>query len=86
AAEALKLAGKENGVQILIETQRGAGIENKLMDKDIAEADCVIISNDIDIRGIERFKGKPCLKKSVSTLIKQADSIVKALKSKFENV
>ncbi|MDA1477233.1 PTS fructose transporter subunit IIB [Bacillus changyiensis] len=84
AAEALKLAGEKYDVKVLIETQGGSGTENPLDPKDIAEADCVIISNDIDIKGIERFKGKPCLKKGVSVLIKQSDQIIKALKDKFE--
>lgn len=84
AAEALKMAGEKNNVEVLIETQGGAGVENQLNSKDIEEAVCVIISNDVDIKGIERFKGKPCLKKGVSTLIKQADPIVLALKKKFE--
>lgn len=85
AAEALRLAGEKHGVEILIETQGGAGVENRLSNKDISEAVCVILSNDIDIQGQERFKGKPCLKKGVSSLIKQSDAIVKALKLKFEN-
>lgn len=84
AAEALKLAGKKYGVEVLIETQGGSGTENTLDPKDIAEATCVIISNDIGIRGMERFKGKPCVKKNVSELMKQADKIVKAIKDKFE--
>lgn len=83
AAEALRLAGEKNGVDVIIETQGGAGVENELSAKDIEEASCVIISDDVDISGIERFKGKPCLKKGVSVLIKQADPIVKALKEKF---
>ncbi|WP_440897481.1 PTS fructose transporter subunit IIB [Amphibacillus sp. Q70] len=85
AAEALKLAGKKYGVEVLIETQGGSGTEDALDAKDIAEATCVIISSDVGIRGMERFKGKPCVKRSVSELIKQADKIIKAIKDKFDS-
>lgn len=83
AAEALKVAGEKNGVEVIIETQGGAGVENRLSQQDIDEAVCVILSNDVDIAGMERFKGKPALKKGVSALIKQSDEIIKALKAKF---
>ena len=58
AAEALVLAGKKHGVEVIIETQGGAGIENTLNKKDIDESVCVILTNDVSIKGEERFKGK----------------------------
>ena len=41
AAEALKLSGEKLGIEVLIETQGGAGVENQLKQKDIDEAACV---------------------------------------------
>ena len=69
AAEALILSGKKYGVEVIMETQGGCGIENKLNLKDIEEAVCVILSNDINIEGEERFKGKKVLRMGVSDLI-----------------
>ncbi|MGN1181954.1 MAG: PTS fructose-like transporter subunit IIB [Faecalibacillus sp.] len=76
AAEALILSGEKYGVEVLIETQGGAGIENRLQKKDIKEAVCVILTNDIAIMEVERFKGKKVLKVSVSDIIKKSDSII----------
>lgn len=44
AAEALKLSGEKLGMEVLIETQGGAGVENQLKQKDIDEAVCVVWS------------------------------------------
>ena len=35
AAEALKLSGEKLGMEVIIETQGGAGVENQLKQKDI---------------------------------------------------
>ena len=76
AAEALVLAGKNHGVEVIVETQGGSGIENQLKKKDIDEAVCVILTNDVSIKGEERFKGKKVLRMGVSDVIKKADAIV----------
>lgn len=57
SAESLELSAKM-GVTIKVETQGSSGIENKLTAKEIEEADCVIITNDVEIRESQRFKGK----------------------------
>ena len=44
AAEALKLSGQKLGIDVIIETQGGAGVENQLKQKDIDEAACVILA------------------------------------------
>lgn len=83
AAEALILAGKKQGIEVLIETQGGCGIENPLNSKDIEEAVCVILSNDVSIKGEERFKGKKVLRLGVSDLIKKSDAIISKIKATF---
>lgn len=83
AAEALVLAGKKHGVDVIIETQGGAGIENELDPKDIEEAVCVILSNDVSIKHEERFKGKKVLRMGVSDLIKKSDAIITKIKATF---
>jgi fructose-like PTS system EIIB component len=81
AAEALALAGKNYGVDVKIETQGGAGVENQLTSEEIKAADFVILSNDVSIKGEDRFKGKKVVRMGVSDLVKKADAVVKKLKS-----
>lgn len=84
AAEALVLAGKNHGVEVIIETQGGAGIENVLKKNDIEEAVCVILTNDISIKGEERFKGKKVIKMGVSDVIKRSDAIIAKVVKAFK--
>lgn len=83
AAEALQIAGEKLGIDVKIETQGSAGIDNALTDTEIAEAVCVILSNDVAIRGEERFKGKKVVRMGVSDLIKKADGLMKKIKDTF---
>lgn len=84
AAEALTIAGKKLGVDVKIETQGGAGVENELTAADIAEAACVILTNDVAIKGMDRFKGKKVVQMGVSDVIKKAEPIVKKMMEKFQ--
>ena len=59
--EKLVNAARELEHEIKIETQGSIGVEDILDDQDIAQADVVIISADIEISGRERFKGKKIL-------------------------
>ena len=83
AAEALQIAGKKLGMDVKIETQGSAGIENTLTEQDVAEAVCVILSNDVAIRNEERFKGKKVVRMGVSDLIKKADGLMKKIQVTF---
>lgn len=83
AAEALKISGEKKGVEVIVETQGGAGIENELSQQDIAEAVCIILSSDVTIKGMERFKGKKVLKMGISDIIKKSDSLIEKIKSTF---
>ncbi|MGL4589930.1 MAG: PTS fructose-like transporter subunit IIB [Mycoplasmatales bacterium] len=84
AAEALKIAGQKKQIEILVETQGGAGVENELSTADIQEAVCVILSNDINIKGEERFKGKKVVRMGVSDLIKNADLLIAKIETTFK--
>ena len=57
AQEKLENAAKKAGVEIHVETQT-IGIENKLTDEQIKEADIVILAIDVKISGRERFDGE----------------------------
>ncbi|MCH5046776.1 PTS fructose-like transporter subunit IIB [Listeria monocytogenes] len=84
SAESLELSAKKMDVTIKVETQGSSGIENKLTAKEIEEADCVIITNDVEIRESQRFKGKKVVKMSVSEIIKKSDALIKKLQTMFE--
>ncbi len=85
AAEALQLAGQKYNVDVKIETQGGAGIENELSREDIDAAVCVILSNDILIQNEDRFKGKKVLRVGVSEIMKKSEAIIKKIKQTFDN-
>lgn len=55
AAEAINKICKSKGYDCKVEMQGALGIENKLKDKDIAEADLIVFANDVGINKIERF-------------------------------
>ena len=61
AAESLEKAAKEKGWQCKVETQGSIGIENELTPEDVANADFIILTNDIGIKNQERFKINPLL-------------------------
>ena len=83
-AEALKLSGQKLGIDVIIETQGGAGVENQLKQKDIDEAACVVLVNDVALEGLDRFKGKKVLKMGVSDLIKKSDAVMKKIQDTFQ--
>lgn len=83
AAEALQIAGEKNGIEVKVETQGSAGIDNALTEQEIKDAVCVILSNDVSIRGEERFKGKKVVRMGVSDLIKKSDGLMKKIKETF---
>lgn len=78
AAESLTKAGNKKGYQVKVETQGSIGAENVLTDKDIEEADVVVIAADININ-LSRFVGKKVLQaKSIDAIKAPEDLIQKA--------
>lgn len=55
AAEAIKKECKKRGYKCKVETQGALGIENKLKDSEIKEADMILFANDVGISKAERF-------------------------------
>ncbi|PBH07415.1 PTS fructose-like transporter subunit IIB [Clostridioides difficile] len=84
SAESLELSAKKFGIEIKVETQGSSGIDNELSLKDIDEATCVILTNDVAIRNMERFKGKKVVRMSVSEIIKKSDALIKKIKDTFQ--
>lgn len=83
AATALMDSAHKYGVEMKVELQSGAGIENRLSKQEIEEAVCVIIANDISIQEEERFAGKKVLKLPVADIIKKSDAIIRKIIATF---
>lgn len=82
AQEALEKAARKLGYDIKIETQGAIGIENKLSQSDIDEADVIIFAVAIMIEEEERFEGKSIVKVKVNEAITKAELIIEnAVKS-----
>ncbi|WP_175059566.1 PTS fructose transporter subunit IIC [Thermococcus sp. 2319x1] len=76
AAEALEKAAKELGVEIKVETQGAKGAENQLTEKDINEADVVIVAAATKV-DLSRFRGKPIVEVPLQEAIKNAATVVR---------
>ena len=55
AAEAIQKICKQKGYKCKVEKQGALGIEDKLSDRDIKEADLIVFANDVGITKAERF-------------------------------
>ncbi|HLS09393.1 fructose-specific PTS transporter subunit EIIC [Lentibacillus sp.] len=80
AAENLQKAADDMGVDMKVETQGSIGAENELTEKDIEEADGIIIASDKDISK-ERFAGKKLLVVGVQEGIRNPEQLIKRVQS-----
>lgn len=55
AAEAIKKICKEKGYECHVEMQGALGIEDKLKESQIADADLIVFANDVGITKVSRF-------------------------------
>ncbi|MFG6114857.1 fructose-specific PTS transporter subunit EIIC [Halobacillus sp. MO56] len=78
AAENLQKAGEEMGVDIKVETQGSIGVENALTDKDIEEADGIIIASDKEVSK-ERFIGKKLVVVGVQEGIRDPKTLIQRI-------
>ncbi len=76
SAQAFEDACKKQGVACKVETQGSIGIENTLTPEDIAEADVVVLTTDMGIKGEERFAGKRIVRVGVGDICKKSDALV----------
>ena len=65
-------------------TQGSIGVEYILDDQDIAQADVVIISADIEISGRERFKGKKILDMPMKMVMKAPKKLLMQIEEKLK--
>ena len=78
AAENLERQGKKLGFQVKIETNGSGGVENRLREEDIKEADYVIIAADTRVE-MKRFRGKKLLEVSVTDAVRKVESVYEKL-------
>ncbi|WP_010525268.1 fructose-specific PTS transporter subunit EIIC [Nesterenkonia sp. F] len=77
AADALKQAAADRGVELQVETQGSAGAE-ALPQEAISGAEAVIFATDVDVRDKARFAGKPVVAVPVKRAVDGAGELVEA--------
>lgn len=75
AADALTKAGKDSGIDLVVEPQGSSGYQ-ALPQSVIDAADAVIFANDVDVREEGRFAGKPVVRSGVKRGIEQPDRLI----------
>ncbi len=75
AADALTAAGREEGVDLVVEPQGSSGYK-ALPQSVIDEADAVIFAVDVDVREQERFAGKPVIRSGVKRGIEEPKQLI----------
>lgn len=76
AADALTAAGKEAGIDLVVEPQGSSGYQ-ALPASVIDNADAVIFATDVDVREISRFAGKPVIRSGVKRGIEQPAQMIR---------
>lgn len=84
AADSLVAAAQEMGVNLQVETQGSSGAK-PLDPAVIAAADAVIFAVDVDVRGKERFAGKPVINAPVKRGIDEPDKMVQEALAAADN-
>lgn len=75
AAEGLEKAAKSKDCLIKVETRGSGGAKNVLSDKEISEADCIIVAADAKVP-MDRFHGKKLIECKVSDGINKASELI----------
>ncbi|MGW5470305.1 PTS fructose transporter subunit IIC, partial [Streptomyces chartreusis] len=83
AAESLENAGREAGVELVVETQGSAGF-TRLDPAVIAAADGVIFAHDVAVREKGRFAGKPTVDVGVKAGINRPAALIAEVRAKAE--
>jgi fructose-specific phosphotransferase system IIB component len=79
AAARLEKLAKTFGHEIKVETQGAMGIENKLTESDIRQAQIAIFAVDIEIEGKERFHGVKIIQVPLQDALKSPEAIFKKI-------
>ena len=76
ASAALRKAADKFGIEIKVETQGFMGIQDRITQQDINEADVLILAADVALMEGERFSNLPTLNTSTSKIIKNCESLI----------
>ncbi len=77
ASAALKKAAEKLGAQIKVETQGFMGIQDRITQQDIEEANVLILAADVALMEGERFAANlPTIKTTTSKIIKDSETVV----------
>ena len=79
AADSLKKAAEELGVEIKIETQGADGMQHELSQKDIQEADAIIHAIAITPQGIERFDDVDVYEITLKEAIREGKEVIEEI-------
>ena len=82
AAEALEQAAKKLGYEITVETQGSAG-STAMPQATIDAADFCLFANDLDVKDVARFSGKPFLHVTVNSVLTDASAVLATCVSDF---
>jgi PTS system fructose-specific IIB component/fructose-specific PTS system IIB-like component len=66
----LKKYAKKKGYDIKVETQGSMGVENRLKQQEIDDADIIIFAVDTNVSDSDRFEGKKIFKIGTSEVVK----------------
>ena len=80
AAARLEKVAKNFGHEIKVETQGAMGIENKLTETDIRQAQIAIFAVDIEVEGRERFNGVKVIQVALQEALKNPENIFSEIK------
>ncbi|MFI9172052.1 PTS fructose transporter subunit IIABC [Streptomyces lincolnensis] len=83
AAESLENAGREAGVELVVETQGSAGF-TRLDPAVIEAADGVIFAHDVPVRDKDRFAGKPTVDVGVKAGINRPAELITEVRGRAE--
>lgn len=86
SAEALEKAGRELGVEVIVEKQGANGLEDKHTQTLISEADAVIFATDIAPKGMERFNGLPYIRTRVAEPLRHAKDMINRVLEKPDGI
>lgn len=85
AADAIEEAAKKLGYKVKVETQGAGGIEDKLSQSDIDEADLIVIASAVKLTASERLDGhenkilrmdlQQAIKKSYETISQRLEQL-----------
>ncbi|MFJ4488951.1 PTS fructose transporter subunit IIABC [Streptomyces diastaticus] len=81
AAEALRRAGEEEGVDLRVETQGSAGFR-RIDPAVVAAADAVILAHDVEVREKARFAGKPVVDVGVKAAVNRPAALIAEAREK----